>query len=53
MCYILVLNGIIIAGPFNTGISVNGVFFATALASGIFTSLMGWLVNVPVALAPG
>lgn len=109
MCYILVLNGIIIAGPFNTGIPVRGVFFATALASGaghfgpplfracpcprsppctsrfptytrhapaqcrrraatlrvsrrhqlqprppgIFTFLMGVLVNVPVALAPG
>lgn len=34
MCYILVLNGIIIAGPFNTGIPVRGTFFATALASG-------------------
>ena len=34
MCYILVLNGVIIAGPFNSGISVNGVFFATALTAG-------------------
>ena len=53
MCYILVLNGVIIAGPYNTGISVNGVFFATALAAGIFTFAMGAFVNVPVALAPG
>jgi AGZA family xanthine/uracil permease-like MFS transporter len=29
------------------------VFFSTALASGIFTFMMGLLVNVPVALAPG
>lgn len=34
MCYILALNGIIIAGPFNSGIPTRGVFFATALASG-------------------
>lgn len=34
MCYILVLNGVIIAGPFNTGIPVRGTFFATALSSG-------------------
>lgn len=33
--------------------SVEGVFFATTLSSGIFTFLMGLLVNVPVALAPG
>ena len=50
MCYILALNGVILSG---TGISKNGAFFATALASGIFTFLMGLLVNVPVALAPG
>lgn len=53
MCYIMVLNGIIIGGPFNSGIPKKGVFFATALASGIFTLMMGVLVNVPVALAPG
>ena len=53
MSYILVLNGVIIAGPFNTGITSNAVFFATALASGIFTTAMGLFVNVPVALAPG
>jgi len=53
MAYIMVLNGVIIAGPFNTGLSVNGVFFATTLSSGIFTFMMGLLVNIPVALAPG
>eukprot|EP01037_Dinobryon_pediforme_P034339 gene34339-40207_t len=53
MAYIMVLNGVIIAGPFNTGLSVNGVFFATTLSSGIFTFMMGLFVNVPVALAPG
>lgn len=50
MCYILALNGVILAG---TGISKNGSFFATALAGGIFTTLMGLFVNVPVALSPG
>jgi len=53
MCYIMVLNGVIIGGGFKTGIPTSGVFFATALASGIFTFLMGAFVNVPVALAPG
>lgn len=50
MSYIMVLNGIIIAGPFNSGMSVNGVFFATALSAGLFTGMMGFVVNVPVAL---
>ena len=53
MCYIMVLNGVIIGGPYNTGIPTSGVFFSTALASGIFTTMMGLFVNVPVALAPG
>ncbi len=35
--YIMVLNGVIIGGGFNTGIPTSGVFFSTALASGIFT----------------
>lgn len=50
MCYILALNGIILSG---TGISKNGSFFATALSSGIFTMVMGYVANVPIALAPG
>lgn len=42
------------APPVNAaGITKKMSFFATALASGIFTLLMGVLVNVPVALAPG
>lgn len=53
MAYIMVLNGVIIAGPFNTGLNVNGVFFATTLSAAIFTTMMGLYVNVPVALAPG
>jgi len=53
MCYIMALNGIIIAGYFNTGIPVKGTFFATTLTAGVFTFLMGAFVNVPVALAPG
>lgn len=47
------MNGIIIGGPFNTGLSTNAVFFATALSAGIFTTLMGLFVNLPIALAPG
>ena len=50
MAYIMVLNGVIIAGPSNTGMSINGVFFATTLSAGIFTFMMGALVNIPVAL---
>jgi AGZA family xanthine/uracil permease-like MFS transporter len=50
MCYIMVLNGVIIA---QTGITKNGSLFATALSSGLFTFMMGALVNVPMALAPG
>lgn len=60
MCYIMALNGIILCpapGPDNNycanSITPAGSFFATALASGIFTLLMGVLVNVPLALAPG
>ena len=55
MCYIMVLNGIIIGGkwPVGTGLSTNAVFFATTLSAGIFTFIMGLFVNVPVALAPG
>lgn len=55
MCYIMALNGIIIGGqwPIGTGLSLNSVFFATTLTAGIFTFMMGLLVNVPVALAPG
>ena len=55
MCYIMILNGVIIGGswPVGTGISKKGVFFATTVSAGIFTFIMGLFVNVPVALAPG
>ena len=55
MCYIMVLNGVIIGGlwPAGTGLSKNAVFFATTLTAGLFTFMMGLIVNVPVALAPG
>jgi hypothetical protein len=51
MCYILALNGVIVSSPLS--FSKRASFFATALSAGIFTTLMGVLVNVPVALAPG
>lgn len=55
MCYIMVLNGIIIGGqwPIGTGLSTNAVFFSTTLSAGLFTFAMGAFVNIPVALAPG
>ena len=51
----MALNPIIVAGAYNVGtaMSTNGCFFATTLSAGIFTFLMGLVVNVPVALAPG
>ena len=48
--YILALNPLIVS---STGLSRNSIFYATALSSGIFTFLMGALVNVPLMLAPG
>lgn len=55
MCYIMVLNGVILnaSTSYGTGMSTNGAFFATALASGIFTIIMGLVANAPIALAPG
>jgi AGZA family xanthine/uracil permease-like MFS transporter len=55
MCYIMVLNGVILnAGQaYGVGMSVSGSFFATALSSGIFTFVMGVVANAPIALAPG
>lgn len=50
MAYIMVLNGVIIQ---STGISKESSFFSTALSAGIFTLLMGVMVGVPIALAPG
>jgi len=50
MAYILVVNPAILSGA---GLEFYAVFLATALAAGIFTILMGLVVNFPVALAPG
>ena len=58
MCYILALNGVILNAAKlwkipGDGFGANGIFFATALASGIFTIVMGLVANAPIALAPG
>jgi len=58
MCYIIVLNGVILNAGFygtayGTGVSSNGSVFSTCLASGLFTTVMGLFANVPIALAPG
>ncbi|AQS59790.1 NCS2 family permease [Desulforamulus ferrireducens] len=50
MAYILFLNPNILAG---TGMDKNAVFFATAVAAGVITIIMGLFVNFPIALAPG
>ncbi|MFD1673654.1 NCS2 family permease [Alicyclobacillus fodiniaquatilis] len=50
MAYIIFLNPSILAG---TGMNQSAVFFATCVAAGIVTLLMGLFVNYPIALAPG
>lgn len=50
MAYILAVNPGILS---QTGMSLQGVFLATAIASGFTSILMGILANYPVALAPG
>lgn len=50
MAYILPVNSFMLSA---TGIPLAGVFFATAVAAGIATIIMGLLANLPVALAPG
>ncbi len=50
MAYILAVNPAILSG---TGMDVNAVFFATAVAAGLTTIAMGLFVNFPIALAPG
>ena len=37
----------------STGMDKEAVFFATCLTSGLVTILMGLVVNLPIALAPG
>lgn len=50
MAYILAVNPTILGA---TGMSVQGVFLATALSSAIATIIMGLLANYPVALSAG
>ncbi len=50
MAYILAVNPNMLGA---TGMSVQGVFLATAISSGFACLLMGLIANYPVALAPG
>jgi len=50
MAYILPVNSFMLA---SAGVPLGGVFFATAIAAAIATLVMGFLANLPVALAPG
>ena len=50
MSYILGVNPGMLS---QTGMSLEGVFIATALASGIACIIMGLISNYPVGLAPG
>lgn len=56
MSYILFLQPMILSQDFAgqpTGLSPQAIFFATAVASGFATVLMGLYGKLPVALAPG
>ncbi len=50
MAYILAVNPSILG---ETGMSVKGVFLATALSSAVATMIMGFIANYPVALSAG
>ena len=50
MAYILAVNPDMLSA---TGMPVQSVFLATAIASGVASILMGVLANYPVSLAPG
>lgn len=50
MAYILAVNPSILS---ESGMSVESVFLATAIASGFASILMGLLANYPIGLAPG
>ena len=52
MAYIIFVNPSILATE-GTGLSVEGVFFATCLAAAATTIAMGLLANYPIALASG
>ncbi|WP_405294254.1 hypothetical protein [Methanobrevibacter sp.] len=43
MAYILGVNPVILG---DGGLPVTGVFFATAVASGVASIIMGWLPNI-------
>ncbi|MFZ3567399.1 NCS2 family permease [Streptomyces sp. BH097] len=55
MCYILLLNPLLLGGPDAAGnrLSHAGLITATALAAAVCTLLMGFLGKVPLALAAG
>ena len=50
MAYILGVNPVILG---DGGLPVTGVFFATAVASGVASIIMGLVAKYPVGLAPG
>lgn len=50
IAYILGVNSNILSA---SGLSVNAVFFATAISAAIATIFMGIYANAPIALAPG
>ena len=50
MAYILGVNPIILS---DGGMPATGVFFATAIASGVASIIMGLVAKYPVGLAPG
>ncbi len=50
MAYIVVVNPQILS---QAGMPVDGVLFATCVAAGIATLVMGLYANYPIALAPG
>lgn len=55
MCYILLLNPLILSGPDSTRHTLDhaGLITATALAAAVSTLLMGFVGKVPLALAAG
>ena len=50
MAYILAVNPSMLG---SVGMSVQGVFLATAISAAVATIIMGLIANYPVALAPG
>ncbi|MEL6717435.1 MAG: NCS2 family permease [Bacteroidota bacterium] len=50
MSYIIFVNPAILS---QTGMNAQSVFIATCLAAAVGTLLIGWLVNLPFAQAPG